>query len=426
LFIFVQPITCKKNKNGKYGFSISRLLSSPAVLWFIFATKKGLAAMYIVLDTNILHQEGLNSRNMNLLERLAQEERISVCVPELVLREFLTRKVAEAREGLAKSAGLFPDIQKRLVRTPLALIAKEIEKLNEKFEQTIESSYSQALEEWRRQLKVETLKFDPAKLNSVFSDYFVGAGAFRSLKNRDDFPDSFIGYSILALKERGAPVTVVLKDGVLKRYLASNGVLIFDSLTELFSSVEVKKMIEDSDRETIHLEGLKSLLCSEKSKHFLDEFVRNDQHGLHHIYVELSEAESADALEMDAFGITINGIKSGDITTVTIGDVSYIRPGHFSVALHIDAGANVSFVASYMEYINLPAPRNELVDMSSMNGDGWADLGEFRKVELSGSLEIKFDPNWAAEDLEHHLMYLAADNAAVRVEMEINEAKIFK
>lgn len=380
--------------------------------------------MYVVLDTNILYQEGLDSRNMGLLERLAQEGRVTVCVPELVLQEFITHKVNDARDTVGKSKALFPEVQKKLGHTALAEIAKQLATLTEEFEQELQPSFTKAVDEWQDRLKVKVLKFDPQYIDAVFADYFSGKGAFRAIKKRDDIPDSFIAYSILTLVAPGKPMTVVVKDGVLRKHLATKRVSVSDGLSELFATEPVRTFIEQSDKEAQHLEGLKALLASEKFTSRLRDFVANDSKGLENIFVEVDEDAGSQALEMAAFGIQINGPTSENVSGITLGEVSYIGPGNFSVAIKILADVYVAFVASYMDYINLPQPRDELVEMTSMNGDGWADLHELRSVEFHGYLQLRFDTAWSAGELEQSMTNLNNPDSAIQVLMDINDGTV--
>lgn len=380
--------------------------------------------MYVVLDTNILYQEGLDSRNMGLLERLAQENRVKVCVPELVLQEFITHKVNDARDTIGKSKALFPEVERKLGNTALAVIAKQLDALTEEFQKELLPSFTKAIEEWKGRLKVEVLKFDPQYIDAVFVDYFSGTGAFRAVKKRDDIPDSFIAYSILPLVTLGKPLTVVVKDGVLRKHLATKRVSVSDGLSELFATEPVKTFIEQSDKEAQHLEGLKALLGSEKFTSSLRDFVAKDSKGLENIFVEVEEKTGGEALEMDAFGIHINGTTQENVREVSLGEISYIGPGNFSVAVKILAEVYVAFVASYLDYSNLTPPRDELVEMSSMNGEGWADLHELRRAELTGYLRVRFDGSWAADELEKHMDDLNGPQAAVQVEMDINEGVV--
>ncbi|TOB98362.1 hypothetical protein CGJ94_25720, partial [Vibrio parahaemolyticus] len=56
----------------------------------------------IVLDTNILYQEGLSSGRMKVLAKLVDAELIAVYIPEIVKREFITKRVSEIGDEVKK------------------------------------------------------------------------------------------------------------------------------------------------------------------------------------------------------------------------------------------------------------------------------------------------------------------------------------
>ncbi|XCN74458.1 MAG: PIN domain-containing protein [Candidatus Electrothrix aestuarii] len=47
----------------------------------------------IILDTNILHQEGLNSTRFQILQRLIKSNAVSLIVPEIVIEEYKSKRV---------------------------------------------------------------------------------------------------------------------------------------------------------------------------------------------------------------------------------------------------------------------------------------------------------------------------------------------
>lgn len=51
----------------------------------------------VLLDTNILHQEGLFSRNMQLLSRLVKASYTEIYVPDIVKREYLSKRILESK-----------------------------------------------------------------------------------------------------------------------------------------------------------------------------------------------------------------------------------------------------------------------------------------------------------------------------------------
>jgi hypothetical protein len=390
-----------------------------------FLNKKGVFNMHVILDTNILHQEGLISRNMQRLERMAKTGRLKVCVPNLVLREFVTRKISDSLEVLSKSQPIIHELPRKLPGSVVAEVAIKMAELNAIFEAEVEKDYNKAVAEWVERLHVEVLDFGSGTAERVFADYFAGEGAFRARKKRDDIPDSFIAYSILPVLQRDGHIAVIVKDGVLKSYFRTiDGPDVFDSLTDYFEAQPFKRLVEEIDISTRNVEEIKSLFSSPSvSSQFVD-FIKHDKDGLAYVYVEEDSIGGVEEIGMDVLSVSINGTRPEHITEVAVGEVDFVDAGFFSVAIEITAYADVHYVASYMDYVALQPPRNTEVHMSSMDGEGWADLGEVRKVYLRGFLQIRFGSQWTVKDIEPHLRYLKSENSAIGLELEINSARL--
>lgn len=380
--------------------------------------------MYVVLDTNIIHQETLFSRNMKILERLAISGKVKVCVPELVLKEYVSKKSLEAKELLKKPKSLFAEIQTLLPNSKVVPCASKLEELSIEFEKSLELSYIEAVEKWLKDLKVEVLKFDPSMLSKVFDDYFEGEGAFRSPKFRDDIPDSFIGYSLLPLVDKGEDVNVLVKDGGFNRYLKKQKLNVFTEMGEFLSSEKVQEFVNQLDAETAHVNELKKFLNSEHAITQLRENISNDKSMLAEIYLEEENISGQQSLGMFVFGTSINGTTPEYIQVLDFGGLSYVEPGYFSIVLRIIADCDVSFAGDYGEYMSLPPSRKRHLDMSSMNGDGWCDLTELRPVELQGYLQVHFDETWTVKDLAKQLADLSDKHDEFSIEFEINSARL--
>lgn len=70
----------------------------------------------LLLDTNILHQEGLSSGNMQMLHRLVNASHVEVFVPEIVKKEFISRRIMEAREKLKDAQNSLSAVGKKYLK----------------------------------------------------------------------------------------------------------------------------------------------------------------------------------------------------------------------------------------------------------------------------------------------------------------------
>ncbi|MDE1509951.1 hypothetical protein PWJ72_10865 [Serratia nevei] len=75
----------------------------------------------VVLDTNILHEEGLNSAGMGVVNRLVNSGIINLHVPELVIKEFTTKKIDGIIESLLKASGILKSMDRDIRATETTL-----------------------------------------------------------------------------------------------------------------------------------------------------------------------------------------------------------------------------------------------------------------------------------------------------------------
>ena len=68
----------------------------------------------LALDTNILHQEGLASGRMQILQKLAEDNLVKVYIPEIVKREFITKRTHAIKESLEKATSNLKGAHKKL------------------------------------------------------------------------------------------------------------------------------------------------------------------------------------------------------------------------------------------------------------------------------------------------------------------------
>ncbi|HCW3076446.1 TPA: DUF4935 domain-containing protein, partial [Enterobacter roggenkampii] len=66
----------------------------------------------IVLDTNILHQEGLHSNDMSILKNLVDAKLVCVHIPSIIAQEFITKRITSVKEENIKIIKALEAIEK--------------------------------------------------------------------------------------------------------------------------------------------------------------------------------------------------------------------------------------------------------------------------------------------------------------------------
>ena len=379
----------------------------------------------LVLDTNVLRQEGLTSRNMQLLSRLSQSGELNLYVPDIVAREFTSQRVLNLQSNAAAATAALAEMAKqvdasRKSRTLLNDIQEAVLKAEKVAKRDVEADF----ERWIASTKANVLEFDAAHLGAVFDDYFVGAGAFRSPKHRNDIPDAVVSAQIRALLKRYEKVHIAVKDKEFKRHLQNERrYLVVDELKEFFALQPVISLIAALDAQEQGVEAIKALLATEALENRLSAYLRTDKETLRRVYVQEDDIEGLDVLGMRLFGASINFAQADAITDIEYGEVSYLEQGGYSVDVLIKTRAQIHYGGDYAELINLPSTRE--VESVSMDGEGICDLIEQRDVALKGYLVLVFDKNFSAEVLEAHSRHLGSETSEIEIYLDIKSAVVF-
>lgn len=342
--------------------------------------------IHLVLDTNILHQEGLNSGKMQILKKLTDSDHVKVYIPEIVKNEFITKRVSEIKDSLNKSISSLKDLDRKIeinkdIKDTIKITEKTIKSLLDHTPETVSGEY----DTWKKEYKVRTLFFSNEKMNNVMNDYFSGSGVFTAIKSRKDIPDAMIHTQIEELAETLDEVTVLIKDGAFKKCLESNDkIKSYNSLTEFFKIDAVEALKSKIQAVEDIIEHIKSSDYSEALK---DYFIENEEI-INEIYISDGGVENTQLLCSRLYAAEINFPWGSDVEDIKIENVFSLTTEKYIADISFTTKAAVHFVTDYGSYLEID--KNRSVDMDSMNGDGMCDLYEFYTANFSGRIEIQF------------------------------------
>lgn len=383
--------------------------------------------IHVVLDTNILHEEGLFSRNMQLLGRLAIAGAVVIYVPDLVKREYLTRRVGDASSKLQSiHAGLTAILKKTDRSNQIYAELTSSQTTLSNIAKTIHEAVDKDFDRWMTANNVELLHFEPLQVSAIFDDYFSGRGVFRQAKSREDLPDAFINACVQTLLGKTKNLDVIVKDGAFRQHLQKvEGITVFDDLETYMQSEKIVECISVLDAKSDRTDRLKQFFASEAFTSHLTAYLRTATDQMSDIYIEEEDIYGQENLEMEsAFAARVSSPKADTIEQVEVSAINQIDEGHFSLEISFIAATPLSFCGDYRELTALPQDRQNRINMDSMGGDGVCDLGEERKVAFSGHAELRFDSQYSAETLASHTEYLDSHNSKIKVEIEIDTAAI--
>jgi hypothetical protein len=380
----------------------------------------------VVLDTNILHQEGLFSRHMQLLSRLAVAEQVEIHVPLLVKREYISKIDAEAASNLKSMHDKLADFLKKVRRA--SVIHDDITRAQAVLSDIgtkLRSTFEQDFMEWQDTTKTKIIDFNPAEINSVFDHYFAGSGVFSKPKRREDIPDAFINSCIEGLLSRTGRLDVVIKDGAFSQHLKKlDGVTIYDGLDHYLQAPHILERITMLDAQSERTETVKQFFGSMEFHKHVEGFLVSAHDMVAEISITGSDVEGMEVLGIaEAFDQAVYFIEPHTLTEFQYGGINKIADGHFSIEIFFMADAAIDYSTERSEYAKLPKARRDEIDiLERLNGI--YDLTEDRFFAFTGHLEVRFDPNFSAEELATHAQYLASGHSKIAIELELDKAQV--
>ncbi|MCW6031602.1 PIN domain-containing protein [Pantoea sp. JK] len=340
--------------------------------------------LHLVLDSNVLHEEGLNSNDMKLLKKYTDKKLIKLHIPKLVAREFLTRKSSSLFEGLDKSRQSLDSVE-RDARGLSEDLLGSLEELKQKIIQTKEKigdKPQQSFEQWIKDFNVSIVDTTVESVNEVFDDYFSGSGVFRKIKAREDIPDGFICATIINLTKEHGSLVVVNKDNVFKKHLARyEQVTVLNSMNEVFSLEGVGLLQDESKVE---------LIQSDEFSHAIKEYLDANPRAFDYLFLEDELITNMSVIGQRIYAASIELELFNDASNIKVMGAKGLDEQTFIASLCFDMDVHVNYITDYGSFLDIERLHGRTPEMDSMNGEGICDVSENTLARFYGDLTIKF------------------------------------
>lgn len=371
----------------------------------------------IVLDTNIIYQQGLNSGLMKILEKLVSEKLVTVHVPEIVKREFITKRVSELINSFNNVESSFTTIMRKVENDgPFKKQSASLQQLVLELKEGIEKQVTDDFDTWLDMVSANILVFSPAKISNVLDDYFTGKGAFKKQKSREDFPDSMILHSICSLVDEVGEVYVVLSDGAFKKGIKEyKSITSLNSLNDVFNLHDVKEFLFN--------EQLSDYFIGSEFSENLTTYFRKEEDLIHQIYIE-DCVTNTEILGDNIYSTELNFPDSKSIKDLSISNFYQISEMEYTADITFTANATLHYITGYGSYLNMQKDTSRDIDIDSMNGDGMCDLYEYGLVKYSGNVNLSFSDKQTLDTIASSMSALVQDNSLIDITLEIDDASL--
>lgn len=376
--------------------------------------------IHLVLDTNIIRGEGINSSWMQVLKQHTDSGAIQVYVPEIVKRELLTNKVGEYQKEIKKCiSSINNSLRKKLLNE------SEIKSLTESrsyldtalasVEERVESEYKQ----WASNLGVKTLFFNNDNMKHVMNDYFSGGGVFKKIKSREDIPDAMINTSINDLLEKNGTVTVINSDKEFTEFISKNefitchktlsDFLASDPVEAIKVKVELTQELTEYFSTPEYIEQLTAYLTSPSDR--IDK--------VEDVYIDKEGIEGTEKIAEWLLVAEINFIFPHMIYNVAIENINSASLYEYIGNIEFTAKVGISYGTHYGIYHSMD--KNREVEFYSADEEIVELIEEF-EVKFFGQITIDID-----QDDNHPINSkedLLANDDSICVNLDIEAASI--
>lgn len=359
------------------------------------------------------------SQSMMLVKRLVSAGLVKLLVSRIVLREYDSKRIADALSKIQSANDNLKSIKKAFAKGREAVPSLDFLSVDlEKFTPEIVAELEAATSNWLTEFKVEVFDADPAIHDQVWNDYFQGKGTFRKPKSREDIPDAVIGRGLEREIQGGKSLTFICKDGQLRSFMASfPSVTVFSELSDLVVSKEFVAMLDELDARDQIIEEYKRVIGSLDFLNNVMEYFSAPDSDFYYAYWEGDQIENKENLPLALFGDVTAGVPClTSIDDIKHGPVACINPRHYVVPVTFTAIVSIIFGGSYADWLHAGDNLKKKVELDSVSGDGLCEFSFSDRVVLSGEIVIHFLKDDTPQSLLVHALYIGSDNSLLDVE----------
>lgn len=202
--------------------------------------------IHIVADSNIYRADPRREKAaFKALARLAQGRHVTLHIPEIVKREFLSQEEALHEKCAGEIHGAVRSLGHRPLDPAVAAEVKKISDDNADLVAKLKAAAAKEFSDWGRSISAVEHPLDPSHGGKMLDAYFGGAAPFKQKKNRNDIPDAFVWQAIEDLARVHNPLYVVSGDGGIRQPLEGKpGIVVFGSLEDLIASAPIQALVQ--------------------------------------------------------------------------------------------------------------------------------------------------------------------------------------
>lgn len=343
--------------------------------------------IHVVLDTNIYRNNPTRDNlHFKALERLSKEGVIRVHIPYVVLREFQTQQREIYSKDLAKAVSGLSGLSRKQLDQALLNKLKAIRgELENKSEDILNSAESQ-ITNWANSIGANIYPLCIDQTNAALEAYFQGTPPLKSVKNRDDIPDSFIIQSVYKLTSEAKQVHVVAGDGKVRDAFSNDdSIFTYDGLSEFIESGHIQNELKDLDL----IENLGSIVEA------IEQYENDNSDIMNFISSSLGEAIvyktfSDPSIPDDNNEATVTSYWEAEDVELDFDEIGYYGNGQFGIPFNAKIFVLADYYIFKSDYYCMDPEKERVPSVTDHNKHYFEAEDEF-ELCVSGLVSIAID-----------------------------------
>jgi len=343
--------------------------------------------IHVVLDTNIFRKNPhRNNLHFEAIKKLSKGGLLRVHIPYIVLREFQTQQRASCAEDLDRAISSFISLLKKpLSENVLNSIRSIKDQIVKERELILADSESQIIH-WAEEIGANLYPLCMEQTSAALEAYFQGKPPLKSIKIRDDIPDSFIVQAIYKLKEKTNEMFVISEDNKIKSsFENTTSVYMFGELGEFIESDDIQDSLKEIDLIDNMQQIIEALRIHEQNSSDIKLFVKKEI-GESIIWMTFDDATIPD----DNHEATISAYGDAENIELDFSKVHYFGNGRLGLPFSLNIEVYAQYYIFKADYYALNPVSGRLPYVTDHN-DHYFEAEEEFNLLVSGLISIALD-----------------------------------
>jgi len=377
----------------------------------------------VLFDTNILHQEGLYSSRIQRFQRLLKNSECKLIIPEIVLEEYRSKRIAIAEHEFTIINKSFETLQrKKFSLNNEGIFTYSLNNIHRECVDNV----SKRIDSWIKDNDVEIYKISNTCIDNLFKNYFTGFGAFREPKSREDIPDAVIYDAIINISKK-TKLYVIVKDGGLQKSLCEvENVEIFPSLDDFLNIDSIKEKTIELDAQNSRVNTIVKYLDSiDCAMNLQTYFFKVGINGIGYAFSSESIKFPYDYEEINIINPELIAINPKEEKDFYFHKPHYLGNNKFSLSFSFESKASINFYCLEEEYECLPYKVRKVLSKKLTEDSNNLYVSGILEAQFHGVVTISnIADELTADQLKVHFSYLGAEECELLCTLDIESVEI--